>query len=441
MNSNSSFDFNEILNPSLETLLRKGAITLMNDPRTAMLAPTVCLGEIYVDDETPTACTDGRDSWYGREFCGALPFKQLLFVQLHEELHKLCMDLMLCADLFAIDAQIANISCDQANNNTIMALIESGLGDLLEMPSCAVYDKKFRGWSKQQIFHFLRTGQNKDGEDEGTPEPQPGKGGSGSGSGNEDGNGKPESVTIGGKSYTLKEMDSLDPAAAQSLSKEEQEQLKEEVQRSIQQAILMAGMKGQQLPRTIMEALAPVVDWYSVLVQFITLQARGSDELTYRRYDRRYLDLAPGNELFLPTTMNERADTGLFCMDASGSTYGELFDKFVAACRDALTIARPERVRIWHWDTEVQHDEMCTESEYLDGDLKELMSPRGGGGTCVSSVSDYIVSNGISADFCIVLTDGYIEDKPRWLPRVPTLWVVLGKADFVPPAGQMVKVK
>ena len=436
------YNFDEILNPSLETRLRKGAMTLMSDARTAMLAPTVCLGEIFVDDSTPTACTDGRDSWFGREFCGALPPRQLLYVQLHEELHKLCMDLILHADLFAIDAQIANIACDQANNNMIEVEIDSRkLYDLLERPPCAVYDEKFRGWSKPEIFHFLRTGRNKDGEDEGTPEPQPGKSGSGSGSGNEDGNGKPESVTIGGKSYSLKEMDSLDPSAAQGLSEDEQQQLHDEVQRSIQQAILMAGMKGQQLPRTIMEALAPVVDWYSVLVQFITLQARGSDELTYRRYDRRYLDLAPGNELFLPTTINERADTGLFCMDASGSTYGSLFDKFVAACRDALEVARPERVRILHWDTEVQHDEMFTESEYLGGDLKELMSPRGGGGTCVSSVSDYIVSNGISADFCIVLTDGYVEDKPRWLPRIPTLWVVLGKDGFVPPAGQVVRVK
>jgi hypothetical protein len=46
------------------------------------------LGKTMVDDDTPTACTNGRDTWYGREFADKLSDKERRGVILHENLHK-----------------------------------------------------------------------------------------------------------------------------------------------------------------------------------------------------------------------------------------------------------------------------------------------------------------------------------------------------------------
>jgi predicted metal-dependent peptidase len=44
-------------------------------------------------------------------------------------------------------------------------------------------------------------------------------------------------------------------------------------------------------------------------------------------------------------------------------------------------------------------------------------------------------ANNTDADFVIVFTDGYVEYDITWTVRVPTLWVVKGNEQFVPPAG------
>jgi hypothetical protein len=427
-------DMQEILNPGLMTRLRKVAIAILSDRRTAALAPTIQMGEMLIDDSVPTACTDGRNTYFGTAFCEPLSFKQLVYLVLHEELHKLTMDLLLYADLFALDALTANVACDHGNNIVIET---SGINDMIERPPGALVNMKFKGWSKPEIFHFLRTGRDKDGK-QSTPQFNFSPGDS-----QQDPSAstpQPVSVTIDGETFSLRPMDTLDKVPDSGLPPEEMESLKDDISRAIQQAIIMAGIQGQRVSHTIMEAVAPKVDWRAIMSEFMQSMLRGEDELSYRRFDRRYIDLAPGNELYLPTTINERLGTVLVCMDASGSTYGAVFNEFVAAFQSILTTTRPERLRVLHWDTEVKHDQTLVESEYLDEDLKTVLKPVGGGGTAISSVSDYILANSVTADCCVVFTDGYIEDAPRWQPRIPTLWMVTRKKEFTPPAGKMVRI-
>jgi predicted metal-dependent peptidase len=64
----------------------------------------------------------------------------------------------------------------------------------------------------------------------------------------------------------------------------------------------------------------------------------------------------------------------------------------------------------------------------------------GGGGTRVSSVSEYIVKKNYKPDCIVVFTDGYVEDKVQWVTGVDTLWLVTENRSFKAPKGKMVRI-
>ena len=67
--------------------LKKVKIRLMRTPQFVMWQGIMMLGETSISDEVPTACTNGRDEIYGREFIKELSEKELGFIILHETLH------------------------------------------------------------------------------------------------------------------------------------------------------------------------------------------------------------------------------------------------------------------------------------------------------------------------------------------------------------------
>lgn len=420
-------------------------ITILKDRRTYAMGSTILLGESTVRDDIATAATDGRNKFYSKDFMSTLTPKQHNYIVLHENIHVIKMDMQRHRDLIAEDPHMFNVAADYVDNLLIEGL---GITDMIERPPGALIDPQFKGWSIREVYKFLKTGRDKQGNEQGEPEPQYDEGEDGDdGDSGDDGTptpsnsnqGKPEpsSVKIGNKTYSTQPMDEHDIAAAQSMTEQESKQLEREIKQVIEQAVMLAGVQGGEVPLAIREALAPEVDWERELEDYLNTSQRGEDDLNIRRYDRRYL----GDDDYRPTTHSERVGTVLLCMDSSGSTCGSVFDKFVAGLASILARVRPERVRILHWDTSVKHDEVITEDDYLNADLKDVLNPRGGGGTCVSRVSDYIIKNNIEADCCLVFTDGYVESDPRWQVRIPTLWMVTDRRDFQPPAGRMVNIK
>jgi predicted metal-dependent peptidase len=95
-------------------------------------------------------------------------------------------------------------------------------------------------------------------------------------------------------------------------------------------------------------------------------------------------------------------------------------------------LCTPERVRILWWDTEV-HGEQIFESNYEN--IAGLLKPLGGGGTRVSSVSEYINKEGLKAECVIVFTDGYVERDIAWGISSPTLWMVTMNKHLEVPLG------
>ena len=216
---------------SVHTLMTRANIQVLRDPRTFAMGATVLLGDSTVVEDAkdcPTAYTDGVNKFYGEKFCKDLSIKQMVYLVLHENFHVLKMDIARHLDLIEEDAQLANVAMDYVINNMIEGL---NIWDIIERPPGALIDPKFIGWSVREVYRFLKTGRNKDGQSEGQPQPQDGDGNpmpqnsgsddsdDGDGEGDSDdgkeGN-KPSQVKIGGKTYSIKEMDKHDASPTKS---------------------------------------------------------------------------------------------------------------------------------------------------------------------------------------------------------------------------------
>ena len=103
-----------------EQRLTKAVVSIMGNPKYTALAGVLMIGERNVVDDpnVPTACTNGRDEMYGREFVKLLNDAELRFLVLHEVYHKLFKHLTTWTHLYKQDAQLANMSAWTAHRCT-----------------------------------------------------------------------------------------------------------------------------------------------------------------------------------------------------------------------------------------------------------------------------------------------------------------------------------
>ena len=72
-----------------EQRLSKAVVSIMGNDDYAALSGVLMVGERGIKDDVPTAYTNGRDEYYGREFVAGLTDPQLRFLVLHEVGHKM----------------------------------------------------------------------------------------------------------------------------------------------------------------------------------------------------------------------------------------------------------------------------------------------------------------------------------------------------------------
>ena len=125
-------------------------------------------------------------------------------------------------------------------------------------------------------------------------------------------------------------------------------------------------------------------------------------------------------------------------IDTSGSIGQQVLDNFFGYLSTLCNQVCPESVTVLWWDSKVQSKQVFTDNY---DNLKDILKPRGGGGTRVSSVSQYIIDEHLQADCLLVLTDGYVEDTIKWDTTIPTLWLSTHRTDMPIPKGIMVNVK
>ena len=410
---------NAVVVESAEVRLKKAHIQLMRHRETYLLAGVLMLGESDFTDDIPTAATNGRDKYYNRQFIESLPTQaEVNFIVAHEGGHILLKHLPRHRDLAKEDARLANMAMDYALNAYLLSIKDK---TLLKMPKGGLYDPMFEGWSVRQIYNYLKVGRKPDGKKDGDPK--------------NDKNGSGEDVIrIGPKTFKTDTLDEHDGSALDEMSEEEVGELSKQVDKAVQQAALLAGITGADLPKALNELLQAEVNWVEALAEVITSRIRGNEEHTFAKFNRKKLAI----DQYRPSTYKEKAGIVVVAIDTSGSitdaTTARLCGELAGICESC----EPDEVHVLWWDTNVKGHQVFT-GGYQN--LREALKPKGGGGTRVSCVSEYLNQHNIDADVVVVFTDGYVEDDINWRVNAPTLWLVTEREGFIPPAGQVVKFK
>jgi len=395
-----------------EERLKKQHIVLMRHPETALYGSIMMMGESVVEDGIPTAYTDGLNKKYGREFMAGLTDEEARALIWHENLHVALMHIPRHKDLMREDGLLANVAMDIVVNNIIDNVNDK---TLCKLPSSAILDHAFDGWSVREIYNELKK-QN----------PQRKKDGQSNGSG------EGESVNVNGKKYGVSGMDEHDGTGLSS-TPEQAKEFEEKVGRALREGGILAGRLGAKVPREITASLDKPIDWKEALRDFVSTAVRGKDELTWRRFNRNLL----ANDILAPSVESETMTEAIIAIDTSGSINQEMIAKFAYQLQLICDSVNPETVRVLWWDTEVHGEQV------FGGDspnVKDILKPLGGGGTHVSCVSEYVAQKGYKPDCIVVFTDGYLEDSIKWDISVDTLWLVTANRNFVPPKGKMVKI-
>ena len=416
-------------NLSAEKRVERAHAQLMRHKDFCLFSGVFMVGKVSVSETVPTAMTNGREVVYGRSFVDLLNDKQLAFVVVHEAMHKAYRHLTVWNSIAKENPHLANAAMDFVINLQIKDSDPHGY--VVEMPRDAegkligLLDEKYRGMDTKQVYNALKKEHGGDGGD--------GKGGGGGSGGQTDnGSGSPAGQGSG------KNFDEHDWEGANELSKEEVDELSNEIDNALREGAILAGKMKGNVPRGIDELLHPKVDWKEALRMFIKTSMRGGDKSTWRRPNRRYL----GVDIVMPSTISEKAETFVIGADASGSIFGQTMSQFMGEIKSICDDVAPETVELLYWDSHV-----VARETYRGAEVENLINttkPRGGGGTQPECVPIYLEAERIEPQCIIMLTDGefYGDAWHEWnRTNAPVLWCVVGNKNFVPKHGQSIYVE
>jgi predicted metal-dependent peptidase len=388
-----------------EQRLTKAVVSIMGNPKYTALAGVLMIGDRNVVDDpsVPTACTNGRDELYGREFVKQLNDAELRFLVLHEVYHKLFRHLTTWRHLYNQDAHLANVACDHVINIKIVDDNKDHFASMTGALESGCYDRKYVGMDTAQVYNLLRKDQEGDGGGQGS-EPLP------------------------------EGFDKHDWDGASEMDAEEIRELAREIDEAVRQGALVAGKMGSGGDLGLEELLQPQVNWREALREFIQTTCAGSDYSTYSKPNRRYLS----SGIYMPSGISEQVGELVLAIDTSGSIGKKELAAFLSEVKEICDTVHPDGIRLLYWDTKV-----CRDEKYDTHELDNIVNstkPEGGGGTDVECVTDYIRDNNINAQAAIVLTDGHLYGGwGQW--SMPVLWCIMDNNHAKPDVGKTVNIK
>jgi predicted metal-dependent peptidase len=113
--------------------------------------------------------------------------------------------------------------------------------------------------------------------------------------------------------------------------------------------------------------------------------------------------------------------------------YPVVFGEIARICENVL----PESVRIVWWEDAVVGEQVFKQGEFSN--IARLLNPKGGGGTRLSCVAEYITEKQYKPKAVLILTDGYIE-RDYIVPKAPVLYGVVDNDQFTGRGGKTVRI-
>jgi predicted metal-dependent peptidase len=377
-----------------EQRIERCHIELMKHPRFVAYSGILMIGDCKIDDNTMTACTNGRDVKYGRQFVESLNDADLRGVIIHEAKHKMYRHLLTWKHLNKQDPQRANMACDFVINLEIKDESDKS-SQFITLPKGALIDEKFRGLNSAEVFNLL------------PQQPQGGGGGEG--------------------------FDEHDWENAENLTEQEKTELAKEIDQAIRQGAILAGKVGGNVDRSFTDLMSAKVDWKEALREFVSSVSQGKDDSTWRKPNRRWLQ----HDIYMPSTISESMGRVVVAIDTSGSIWGEVLNRFISEVASVMQNMNPEQVDLLYWDSEVAGHEVygLNDADRMTSSTK----PKGGGGTSPSCITKYMRKHKIDPVCAIILTDGYVGNDWGGTWNCPTLWTIC--SDMKSPIGQTIKIE
>ena len=394
-----------------ERKLKKVVIDLMRNPLFADMSGIFMMGTKAIQDDIPTAATNGRDEIYGRDFIDALSIPEVAFVVVHESFHKMYRHLTTWKKLWDENPRLANMACDYVINLEIVE--RDPQGTVVAMPQkdgkpVGLIDRRFKGMNTKQVFDILkREEEEEDGE---------GSGGGGNGEG----------------------MDQHDWEGANDLTKEEKEELAKQVDQAIRQGMIAAqkmhGKGAGGMSREMSDILEPKVDWREQLREFVSATCAGRDYSSWRKPNRRFLS----SDTIMPSLVGERVGNIIIGCDTSGSITNEDHARNLSETDAILSVVTPDKLHIIYWDHTVAGHEIYDDS--TRSSFRTSTKPVGGGGTDPSYMEAYLKEKDIKADCIIMFTDGYVPNWGTDWNGSPILWVITGGGTMTAGTGKTIHI-
>jgi predicted metal-dependent peptidase len=398
--------------------IKKQYIAIMGNKTWIWTGGVLCFGTWKVDG-TPTACTDGKNVWYGAEFCKDLPDAELRFLILHENMHKMARHMFVYKPMHKLDHARANAACDYWINGELIKQ-DGGVG-FIKMIKGGLFNPKYYGMTVVQIFKDLEDKGNDSGDGEG----EDGGGNDGKPVGT-DGNGNEitEGYPKDGGGFDEHDWD------GDELTDEEKESIDKDVEIAIRQGKALAGKMDGNKPRSIDDLLEGKVDWKKELAEFIKETMAGRDESSWSKVNRRMFHVG-----YFPSSISVTVGRIAIGIDTSGSIWGEVLSQFIGEVKKLCAEVHPAGLDIIWWDTQVCGVQSF-EQDQLDN-IDQLLRPVGGGGTSPQCVADWLSANKAMNHECLVmLSDGYVDDFPMF--EIPTLWAMV--SHIVATHGKTVRI-
>ena len=379
-----------------EQRLRKGVTDLIGHDEFIALTGVLMIGKKMIVDGLRTACTNGRDEAYGREFVSRLSDAEFRFLILHECYHKMYRHLTTWKHLHDIHHTKANYACDYVINQKL-ADTDACKQGWIKVIDGALVNSNFTGMNAQQVFDLIPTPPDGDGEDENP-------------------------------------FDDHDWKGAEELGEEANKELAKEIDQAIRQGAVLASKSGSGGNRDVGELLQTKQDWREVLRDFVTTTSAGKDYSTWKKPNRRYL----GMDILMPSSISESMGEIVLGIDTSGSIGQSELNMFLSEIVGICDQVKPNKVRILYWDTAVCKEEVYLVDEYAT--LVQSTKPAGGGGTDASCVPLYMAEKSIKPEAVVMLTDGYLGgDWGSW--SVPVMWCILNNRGANPSVGKAVYIE
>jgi len=404
-----------------EQKIERAHMRIMQDPSLCLYSGVIMIGDVKISDKVPTACTNGRDVIYGRAFIESLSDAEVMFIVLHEAMHKAYRHLSVYKHLRKERPDLVNLATDYVINLEIKDYGKHVKGNHSPcMPQdedgnvIGLIDERFRNIDTTRVFNILKKE---------IPE-QPTGGTPTRGEGGESSNDIPQSH------------DDHDWDGAQELSDEEKEVLQEEIEQALREGSQLVGKRAGKMSVGIEEALTPKVNWRDALRDEVKEVMSGQDDSTWRKPNKKYLAI----DVMMPSIFSERVGALLTAEDTSGSIGPRESGQFRGEIQLIGQEVNPRETHLLYWDTVVENHEV-----YKDDELStyaDFTKPIGGGGTDPDCVPDYLGEKNLKPEIIIMLTDGYLScDVSRWSQvTCPVIWCVVNNNRFTAPIGKTIHI-